>query len=129
MKKKILLFATIAGTIGVIMGAFGAHALKSKVPPAHLEAVKTGVLYLFIHVLAALWTTTTQGSSAFSGWIKNAGVAFMAGVLLFSGSLFLIGTSTLTGLNTSYIGFITPLGGVCFIGGWVCAGIGVWKSR
>lgn len=119
LRRILFLCAACAGMIGVIMGAFGAHVLKDKIPTVHLEAVKTGVLYLFVHALAAVFGLLRIAESFCEQWLKRASVFFLTGILLFSGSLFLIGTSTLTHFPVTYIGFLTPLGGICFIGGWV----------
>ena len=125
--KRLLAIPAILGAIGVIVGAFGAHALKTRVPPEALETIKTGVLYLFIHVLAAILAILLHGLSGQSVWLIRSARAFLAGVILFSGSLFVIGTSSLTGLHIGMFGFITPLGGICFIAGWTL--LAVWALR
>jgi uncharacterized membrane protein YgdD (TMEM256/DUF423 family) len=117
--NRLLTLAAIFGALGVIFGAFGAHFLKSRLPESDLETIKTGVLYMFIHALAIFLTSLLGLRDIQSRWLKGAGMAFTAGVLLFSGSLFLIGTSSLTAIPVSAIGFITPLGGLCFIAGWI----------
>jgi uncharacterized membrane protein YgdD (TMEM256/DUF423 family) len=115
----LISIAAIFGMIGVSFGAFGAHFLKSRLDVTALDALKTGVLYLFIHVLATLVVTILSLSHPASRLIRSAGVLFLLGVFLFSGSLFIISTSDLTGFPARYVGFITPLGGLCFICGWV----------
>lgn len=125
--KQFLAIPAILGAIGVIVGAFGAHALKTRVPPEALETIKTGVLYLFIHALAAILAILLHGLSGQSVWLIRSARAFLAGVILFSGSLFLIGTSSLTGLHIGTFGFITPLGGICFIAGWAL--LAIWAFR
>jgi uncharacterized membrane protein YgdD (TMEM256/DUF423 family) len=117
--KRLLTIAGIFGALGVIFGAFGAHFLKSRLSGGDLETIKTGVLYLFIHAIAIFLTSLLGLRDNQSRWLKGAGMAFTAGVLLFSGSLFLIGTASLTSIPISAIGFITPLGGICFIAGWI----------
>lgn len=107
------------GAIGVIFGAFGAHFLKSRLDASNLETIKTGVLYLFIHALAILVVCVIGKQHQGSRLLRMAGISFITGIIMFSGSLFIIGTSSLTGFPSSYIGFITPLGGLCFIFGWV----------
>jgi uncharacterized membrane protein YgdD (TMEM256/DUF423 family) len=101
------------------MGAFGAHALKDRLPEGSLEVIRTGVLYLFVHSLASLLTTVMTDRLGYTGAIRYAGISFLAGVLLFSGSLFIIGTSPLTGIHSGVIGMMTPIGGFCFILGWL----------
>ncbi|HSF89107.1 MAG TPA: DUF423 domain-containing protein [Saprospiraceae bacterium] len=107
------------GAIGVIFGAFGAHFLKSRLDLSHLETIKTGVLYLFIHTLATLFVCLRSKQGQDTRLLRLAGIAFVTGCLMFSGSLFIIGTASLTGFPVSSIGFITPLGGLCFIMGWL----------
>ena len=113
---------TVAGTmgaIGVIFGAFGAHFLKSRLDVGNIETIKTGVLYLFIHTLATLFVCVRAKQLPGSRQLRIAGLAFVIGMVMFSGSLFIIGTASLTGFPVSTIGFITPLGGLCFILGWI----------
>ncbi len=107
------------GAIGVIFGAFGAHFLKTRLNAGDLETIKTGVLYLFIHALATFVVCVIAKQQQGSRLLRMAGISFVTGIMMFSGSLFVIGTSSLTGFPSSYIGFITPLGGLCFILGWV----------
>jgi uncharacterized membrane protein YgdD (TMEM256/DUF423 family) len=106
------------GAIGVIFGAFGAHFLKTRLDAGDLETIKTGVLYLFIHTLATLLVCAQSRQQPDSRQLRMAGIAFIIGITMFSGSLFVIGTASLTGFPVSAIGFITPLGGLCFILGW-----------
>lgn len=98
--------------LGVAVGAFGAHGLKARVEPAMLQNWETGARYHMYHALGLLAVATlsrwTQGAA-----LTAAGVAFCLGILLFSGSLYVM---TLTGAR--WLGAITPLGGVAFIGGW-----------
>lgn len=107
------------GAIGVIFGAFGAHFLKSRLDVSNLETIKTGVLYLFIHTLTILFVCVRSKQHPGSRQLRMAGIAFVIGILMFSGSLFIIGTASLTGFPVSAIGFITPLGGLSFILGWI----------
>jgi uncharacterized membrane protein YgdD (TMEM256/DUF423 family) len=118
--QRLQSLTAISGAIGVIIGAFGAHFLKSRLDATNLETLKTGVLYLFIHTLATLLVCSlARQHQNPDRWIKSAGIAFMAGIFMFSGSLFLISTRSLTGFPASAIGFITPLGGLSFILGWI----------
>lgn len=128
LKRTLLSLAALYGAIGVMTGAFGAHALKAKLPPESLEILKTGVFYLFIHVCATLQTVSFAKRAAYSKWLSTAGISFVTGVLFFSGSLFIIGTSSLSGIHIGPLGLITPLGGLCFIFGWLSLAIWAWKS-
>ncbi|MBK9104859.1 MAG: DUF423 domain-containing protein [Saprospiraceae bacterium] len=116
--NRIQTLAAGIGAIGVIFGAFGAHFLKSKLPVGDLETIKTGVLYLFIHTLATLLVCALSQHSP-NRVLKASSLAFIIGTVMFSGSLFVIGTASLTGFPVSMIGFITPLGGLAFILGWI----------
>jgi uncharacterized membrane protein YgdD (TMEM256/DUF423 family) len=118
--RKIFVTATLLGAIGVALGAFGAHVLKSSLTPEDLDAYKTAVNYLFIHVLAALFTTIVGRAADNPKLLKWAGRAFLTGIFLFSGSIFLLTTREITGLHLGFLGPVTPVGGLCFIAGWIC---------
>lgn len=116
--RRLFTVTSLLGAIGVMVGAFGAHFLKSRLPAGDLDTIKTGVLYLFIHMLATLFVISMSRQSPDSRWLRIAGITFITGIVMFSGSLFIIGTQSLTGFPASTIGIITPLGGLCFIIGW-----------
>lgn len=96
----------------IILGAFGAHALKSKLSVDMMEVYKTAVLYHALHALGLLFigVLSLQSSDTHLLW---AGIFLGMGILLFSGSLYVM---ALTGIK--WLGAITPLGGVSFILGW-----------
>jgi uncharacterized membrane protein YgdD (TMEM256/DUF423 family) len=126
--SRLIMAAGFIGAFGVMAGAFGAHFLKSRLDPAALETIKTGVLYLFIHVLAILLVGLLARTGAQTRALKVSGISFILGIIMFSGSLFIIGTSSLTGFPVSTIGFITPIGGLFFITGWFAIAVnGVGK--
>lgn len=120
MQKTFFLIGTILGATGVILGAFGAHALKAKISLEHLQIFETGVRYQFYHafalILLALFFEKLSGSAA-----HIAGYSFIFGVLFFSGSIYLLATRELLGIDSwkSILGPITPLGGLCLISGWI----------
>jgi uncharacterized membrane protein YgdD (TMEM256/DUF423 family) len=117
-----LAVGAIAGGIGVALGAFGAHGLKSRAGTDLLAVFETGVRYHMYHALALLavgWAATRWPGV----WIATAGWLFLVGILVFSGSLYLM---TFTGAR--WLGAITPLGGVAFILGWVALAVGVLKE-
>jgi uncharacterized membrane protein YgdD (TMEM256/DUF423 family) len=116
---RIAMFAAFTGAFGVIFGAFGAHALKERLPEHDLETLRTGVLYLFVHALAAIGVALAGLQNSAGRWLKASGILFLCGILFFSGSLFLISTAALTGFPKSFIGPITPIGGLLFILGWL----------
>lgn len=110
--KLMLMLGAAYGFVGVAFGAFGAHALRSRLTPDQLAVWRTGVEYQFWHALALL----AVGLLALSrpGPLLNAaGWSFAIGVLLFSGSLYLL---TLSGVRV--LGAVTPFGGLLFLVGW-----------
>ena len=110
---KNLTTAAVLGMIAVILGAFGAHALKSKLTPEALESFETAVRYQFFHVLLLLFVNMY---TEFTNKEKNRISYFLiAGILLFSGSIYLI---YLLSVPAKSIWFVTPLGGVLLIVGW-----------
>jgi uncharacterized membrane protein YgdD (TMEM256/DUF423 family) len=121
MLRGFLMLAAFFGFTGVALGAFAAHALKSRLTPEYLAIFQTGVTYQLVHTLAlfgvALLATQIQGRL-----VTWAGASFTVGILLFSGSLYLLST---TGI--SKLGIITPFGGLAFLVGWVCLGLAAWR--
>ena len=114
MDRFFVMLGALSAAIAVAAGAFGAHALRARLEPRMLEVFETGARYQMYHALALIavaWVIArAPGTLATSaGWL------FVAGTLLFSGSLYAM---TLTGVRA--LGAITPIGGVCFIAGWVC---------
>lgn len=109
------MLGAISAAIAVAAGAFGAHALRTRVEPRLLEVFETAARYQMYHALAmfAVAWMMGQGGRAVAP-AGYAGVAFVAGTVLFSGSLYAM---TFTGIRG--LGAITPLGGACFLVGWV----------
>src|SRR6266513_3825371 len=114
MDRTFLLIGSILGFLGVVFGAFGAHALRSRLSPEMLAVFETGVRYQMYHAFALL--ITALALARFDGWLlRTAGWLFTAGIVLFSGSLYAL---ALTGVTV--LGAITPLGGLAFLAGWAC---------
>ncbi|MCD8414372.1 DUF423 domain-containing protein [Tenacibaculum dicentrarchi] len=108
-----LTIASILGVFGVILGAFGAHALKSKLSSEALQSFETAVRYQFLHVLVLLFVNMFN---EFNFKQKNRiSFLFIAGIVLFSGSIY---TIQLVEVPAKNIWFVTPLGGVLLIIGW-----------
>lgn len=101
------------GFLSVALGAFGAHGLKNKLSPRMLEVFQTGVTYQMYHALALVLLGVWAGLHPKVNLSLPAG-CFLAGVVLFSGSLYGL---SLSGIKQ--LGAITPLGGVCFLVGWI----------
>ncbi|MCD8404565.1 DUF423 domain-containing protein [Tenacibaculum dicentrarchi] len=108
-----LTIASILGVFGVILGAFGAHTLKSKLSSEALQSFETAVRYQFLHVLVLLFVNMFN---EFNLKQKNRiSFLFIAGIVLFSGSIY---TIQLVEVPAKNIWFVTPLGGVLLIIGW-----------
>ena len=123
MHRRILILGLILAAVSVILGAFGAHALKSMVMEDKLQIFETGVRYQFMHAMAlitlAMYCHQQHLSILEKKWIGWAAHFFIAGTLFFSGSLYFL--TLLSATNhplIPFIGPITPLGGLCFILGW-----------
>jgi len=113
MRKNLIITAAL-GTLTIVFGAFGAHALKEKLDPELIKNFETGVRYMMYHVIVLLFINTYSG---FTEKTKNTiSYLFFTGILFFSGSIFLISTSLVSG---SSIWFITPIGGFFLIFGWM----------
>lgn len=108
--------AALSGAVCVVLGAFGAHALRESLAPEQLQVFETGVRYQFYHTFALLACALLAGRVS----TNVASKFFIGGIIAFSGSLYLLSTRTLTGLeNWTWLGPVTPLGGLCFIIGWI----------
>lgn len=116
MKKSILLTAAILGLLAVILGAFGAHALKELISMESQKTFETGVRYQMYHSLLLLYV---GGSSLIRLKVKKVIFYLVVfGILFFSGSIYALATNALWSFNFKTIGFITPIGGLFFILAW-----------
>jgi uncharacterized membrane protein YgdD (TMEM256/DUF423 family) len=113
LDRTFLLIASVLGFVGVALGAFGAHALRSRLSPEMLAVFETGVRYQVYNVFALLIVSAAIGHLGSARLLVLAGWSFLAGILLFSGSLYFL---TLTGVRA--LGAITPFGGLAFLIGW-----------
>jgi uncharacterized membrane protein YgdD (TMEM256/DUF423 family) len=118
MERQIFAAGSVLAGLGVVFGAFGAHALKASLSPKMLSTFETGVryqMYSALGLLALAW--------AISRWperrVVPAAWLLLAGTVVFSGSLYLL---VLTGAR--WFGAITPIGGVALIAGW---GYAAWR--
>jgi uncharacterized membrane protein YgdD (TMEM256/DUF423 family) len=122
MERLFFTLGSLSAGLAVMLGAFGAHALKQRLAPEMLAVFETGVRYQLVHALALLavaWACTRWPGAAVSasGWL------FVAGTLLFSGSLYALSLSGVRGL-----GAVTPIGGAAWIVGWACLAWGAWRG-
>lgn len=127
MERKITLVASILGAVAIVLGAFGAHALKKVLSPDSLVSFETGVRYQLYHALFLLFIATT--SLVQEAQKKQIFSMSCFGVLFFSGSIYLLTTSTLTGIDFAPIGWVTPLGGALLISAWITLFISVYKKK
>lgn len=116
MDKKIISLAAILGMLAIILGAFGAHALKKVLSIEELATFETGVKYQIYHALFLLFIGTTAQISEKAK--KTIYRLVLAGVIFFSGSIYLLATNKLTAFDFKIIGFITPIGGLLLISSW-----------
>jgi uncharacterized membrane protein YgdD (TMEM256/DUF423 family) len=114
MDKTFLLVGAFAGFLGVGLGAFGTHTLRSRLSPEMLGAFETAVRYQMFHALAIVMVGLI--AARLDGWlVRAAGWLFAAGIVLFSGSLYVLALSGIT-----ILGAVTPIGGLAFLAGWAC---------
>ena len=121
MAKTFWILGCVAAFVGVAAGAFGAHALRSRLAPDLLAVFETGARYQMYHALALLGVALLASRGAASGALSAAGWLVVAGIVLFSGSLYALALS-----GVRVLGAITPLGGVCFLAGWLAL---AWAGR
>lgn len=114
LAKLFLILAAASGVAAVGLGAFGAHALKTLLDQAALNTWQTAVQYHFFHTLALAAAAILLQQQAQSTPLVIGATLFAIGLILFSGSLYLLALGA-----PRWLGPITPLGGVCFIGGWL----------
>ena len=121
MEKYVLLIATLYGALGIIFGAFGAHALKKIFSEELLKSFETGVKYQMYHAIVLFvigfqlpFTQTIE---------KSAAWCLIAGTFLFSFSIYGLCMSSAKGKKLKFLGPITPLGGLLLVVGWILLGV------
>lgn len=116
MNKGLLIAGAVLGCLAVILGAFGAHALKNALDAEAIKTFETGVKYQMYHALLLLFV---GGSSFLSNGTKNTILYLVViGIILFSGSIYGLATNALTSFDFKKIGFVTPIGGTLLIISW-----------
>jgi uncharacterized membrane protein YgdD (TMEM256/DUF423 family) len=116
MDKKIISTGAIFGMLAIILGAFGAHALKKILSLDELATFETGVKYQMYHALFLLFIGLATELSEKAK--KTIYYLVVIGVLFFSGSIYLLATNSQTSFDFKVIGFITPIGGLLLILAW-----------
>ena len=125
---KPVLFGIVFAGIAVLLGAFGAHALKGRLDAPLLQVFETGVRYQMYHAIALILLGVS--ASAYGWWGQLAFWLFTFGILLFSGSLYLISLRPLMGTeNWKFLGPMTPVGGFCFLLGWAAFLVSFLKKQ
>lgn len=122
MDRLFAVLASASALIAVAAGAFGAHALRARIPSDLLAVFETGARYHMYHALALFavaWAATQWPTTL----VRTAGWLFVAGTVVFSGSLYAM---SLTGAR--WLGAVTPIGGLCFLGGWLALAVAVWRG-
>jgi uncharacterized membrane protein YgdD (TMEM256/DUF423 family) len=128
MNKRIILTAAFFGALAVVLGAFGAHSLKKIIEPDSLVIWQKGVEYQFYHTFALLYLSTFARYK--HKLISLAFVFFTSGIILFSGSLYFLALKNVYDLPfVAILGPITPIGGLCFILGWVCLFLAALRDK
>jgi len=122
MRSSFIVIACLLGLLAVALGAFGAHALSSSIPESRQATWATAVDYHMFHVLGML-ALAAVFRGAQSPWVVRAQTSFVIGIALFSGSLY-----ALVLLDIPALGAVTPFGGLCFLLGWLCAGLAAFTS-
>lgn len=127
MERKIIITGAIFGMLAIILGAFGAHALKTILTPEQLTSFETGVRYQMYHAFFLFFVASRTELP-----LKTLKVIYnlvLAGVLLFSGSIFLLTTKNVTTIDFKIIGFVTPIGGFLLIFAWLVLLLTFFKKK
>ena len=123
MFKRYIAIGALSAMVATILGAFAAHGLKAQFSEYQLHIFQTGVFYQFIHSLALLFIGVILWHLN-SRFIQISGWLFVIGILLFSGSLYLMSL-----MQVKALGIVTPIGGTCFIFGWIFLVLGIYKTN
>ncbi|SMC23068.1 Uncharacterized membrane protein YgdD, TMEM256/DUF423 family [Andreprevotia lacus DSM 23236] len=120
--RHLIIAAALNMFIGVAAGAFGAHALKTRLPADLLAVWQTAVQYQLLHALGlfVIALLLPRLASPLLGW---AGPLMLAGIVLFSGSLYALALS-----GVRVLGAITPIGGVAFLAAWLLLALAAWRA-
>ena len=127
MNKKITATAAFIGMVAIILGAFGAHALKKVLTPEQLISFETGVRYQMYQAFFLFFLATQN--NILEKTKKTIFTLILSGTFFFSGSIYLLSTTGITGVNFKPIGFITPIGGLLLIIAWGMLGYSIIQSR
>lgn len=124
MARFYVVIAAINGFVAVLIGAFAAHGLKRTLAPEMIEVVKTGAQYQMYHALALMMVALLLLHKPSAVGLKASGLAFILGTLMFSGSLYALAMGV-----PGWLGPVTPIGGLCFLVGWVLLAVAGWRIK
>ncbi len=127
MNKKIIASGALLGALAIVLGAFGAHALKKILTIEELSTFETGVKYQMYHALFLLFIGTSTLLNEKTK--KTIFYLVSVGVLFFSGSIYFLATNRLTSFDFKTIGFITPIGGLLLILAWMALFFNILKKK
>jgi uncharacterized membrane protein YgdD (TMEM256/DUF423 family) len=127
MERKMVSVAAIIGMFAIVLGAFGAHALKKVLSIEQLNIFETGVKYQMYHALFLLVVGLSSQVTEIAK--KRIFYTTVTGIFFFSVSIYLLATNDLTAFDFTVIGFITPIGGLFLIAGWACLFIDFLKKK
>nr|WP_177766563.1 DUF423 domain-containing protein [Flavobacterium sp. I3-2] len=127
MSIKLIRTAIIFGLISIILGAFGAHALKAILTEQQLTSFETGVRYQMYQALFLLFVASSNLLTDKAK--KIATIILTFGVVFFSGSIYLLATQDLSGINFKFLGPITPIGGLLIMVSWAFVAFNVRKQK
>lgn len=116
MNKQMAIISVLLIVLGIVLGAFGAHGLKEVVTPEKVASYEVGVRYQIYHGLALL--VLSLNASKIEGSLKGFLIFILSGVLLFSGSIYFLALNDVLSPDLSFLGPVTPIGGVLMIMGW-----------
>lgn len=129
MNRPFFIWGSFFALFAVALGALGAHALKAVLSPESLVSFETGVRYQFYHAFGLFIASFAFGNRQ-EPLFKWAGRLFILGVFCFSGSIYLLSCGDLLGIGRwSWLGPVTPLGGLLFMAGWLLLAWGAWKGN
>lgn len=129
MYKKIIFTAAILAVLAVILGAFGAHSLKAHLTADRIAIFETGIRYQFYHVFGLLLIAVLYQNNPSRHLLKWAAYFMIAGIFFFSGSLYLLACRHVLGIATwTWLGPMTPIGGIFFIIAWGVLAYAFWRK-
>ena len=122
--RRFLIFGALLLAAATILGAWAAHGLESLIDAGSLAIFRTGVEYHFYHALGLLGIGLLIDRCGAGSGLVISGWLLIAGIVLFSGSLYVLAFGV-----ARFLGPVTPLGGVCFIIGWLVLAAAIWRQR